>query len=439
MNKHRYILEPYKGPNTRYQCPQCKQKEFSRYIDVETGNYIDSSVGRCNRENNCGYQYTPRQYFEETFTYDNSVSVSKHLRGWKQETPPKPVSFISFEIFKNGLRDYENNSFAKFLLTIFDSEIVSSAVEKYFIGTSDYQFSNIAYPDYVSPKGAVIFWQIDSQGKIRTGKIMLYNADTGKRVKQPFNHITWAHKALNLSEFELRQCLFGEHLLKDKTKPIAIVESEKTAVIASVYLPQFIWLAAGSSDGLGLEKCKVLAGRKVVLFPDLNCFEKWNHKAKELSHLANFTVSELLERKASEAERAQGLDLADYLLRFSFKEFKEPEPIVNFPTVLENSFETIEVSGIVKASTNDFELLKGFVKTVKPKVENWQQEISELENLFNTVKLPEVPVKLDSVNTITDIQKFIDSHLSIVKAQNGNKCYLPYLHRLRALKRILAN
>ena len=36
---------------------------------------------------------------------------------------------------------------------------------------------------------------------------------------------------------------------KDKTKPIALVESEKTALIASYYLPQFLWIASGGKNG----------------------------------------------------------------------------------------------------------------------------------------------------------------------------------------------
>ena len=91
--------------------------------------------------------------------------------------------------------------------------------------------------------------------------------------------------------------------------------------VASVYLPEFIWVSVGSLTNLNVEKCSILKGRTVTLFPDLNGFEKWSSKAKELSHLAIFTVSDLLERKATEAEKKQGLDLADYLIKFNYKAF----------------------------------------------------------------------------------------------------------------------
>ena len=164
---------------------------------------------------------------------------------------------------------------------------------------------------------ATVFWQIDSSGKIHTGKIMLYNPTTGKRVKEPFSHIAWVHKVLKQDDYELKQCMFGAHLLYDKTKPVALVESEKTDIIASLYMPQYIWLAAGSLTNLTAEKCKVLKGRKVMLFPDLNAYDKWCQKADELSHIAQFSVSDLLEQKATEAEKQQGLDLVDYLLKFN--------------------------------------------------------------------------------------------------------------------------
>lgn len=67
---------------------------------------------------------------------------------------------------------------------------------------------------------------------------------------------------------------------------------------------------------------------KVTLFPNLNGFEKWSSKKDELSHIASFTVSDLLERKASNAEKEQGLDLADYLIRLDYKKFALPETVL---------------------------------------------------------------------------------------------------------------
>ena len=318
MTEHKYILEPYKGMKTRYRCPSCQQsnKTFSLYIDTETGEHIHPTVGRCNRESNCGQHYTPKQYFQDNNISFDTPKVYMH----RTVTPqPKPISFIPVEVFKASLKGHDTNHFVQFLINLFGVEVATELVSRYFIATSKHW------------NGATVFWQIDTRGKVRTGKIMLYSPTTGKRIKEPFNHINWVHKALKQPEFELKQCLFGEYLLIDKTKPVAIVESEKTAVIASVYLPQFIWVAVGSLTNLNAEKCSILKGRTVTLFPDLNGFEKWSSKAKELSHLAVFTVSDLLERKATEAEKNKGLDLADYLIKYDYKAFAIPEPKVTEP------------------------------------------------------------------------------------------------------------
>ena len=41
MKNHRYRLEKYDGIKSRYRCPNCHhQKEFSRYIDTQTNEYL---------------------------------------------------------------------------------------------------------------------------------------------------------------------------------------------------------------------------------------------------------------------------------------------------------------------------------------------------------------------------------------------------------------
>jgi hypothetical protein len=424
MKGHKYILEPYKGMNTRYHCPSCQQrgKTFSLYIDTETGEHIHPTVGRCNRESNCGHHYTPKQYYQ-----DNNISFdTPQPKTYKPRpvTPPhKPVSFIPVEVFKASLNltAFETNHFVKFLIDLFGVEVASELVSRYFIATSKHW------------NGATVFWQIDTQGNIRTGKIMLYSPSTGKRVKNLEPPVYWVHKALKQPEFELRQCLFGEHLLIDKSKPVAIVESEKTAIIASVYLPQFIWLAVGSLTNLNAEKCSILKGRTVTLFPDLNGFEKWSNKAKELSHLAIFTVSDLLERKATEAERKQGLDLADYLTRFDFREFALPEAKATEPAPAVQIVKPKQKEPIPEEDPfNSFQ-----IQRQEEQAATWESQLAELESFFKGATLPADPLKLNACSTITDIPLFIKTHLATARANNGKRTFLPYLDRLQNFKQLL--
>jgi len=322
MKEHRYILEQYKGMNTRYHCPGCndREKTFVRYIDTQTGAYLADHVGKCNRENNCGYNYTPKQYFQDnniSFSKTQPQPYTKRIEAVSLSLTAKSVSYIPVDIFKQSLQSYDANHLVTFLIPIFGFAVTNQLIGRYFLGTSKHW------------QGATVFWQLDQLGKVRTGKVMLYDPSTGKRVKVPSNRITWAHTILNLPDFNLRQCLFGEHLLKDNTKPVAVVESEKTAVIASVYFPQYVWLASSGADGLSKEKCETLNrhGQRVILFPDISkpqngketTFEKWTRIASK--YLLRFSVFNLLELKATEAERKQGLDIADYLVKFDYKDF----------------------------------------------------------------------------------------------------------------------
>ncbi len=405
-------MEPYKGMKTRYSCPTCKHKvkTFTRYIDRDTGEHLHMDVGRCSRESNCGYHYTPKQYFQENGI--KNEFLQRYARARVLYSDPaedfKPTTFIPVEIFKASLQHHEKNHFVKFLIDLFGMEVASQSISRYFIATSKHW------------NGATVFWQIDKHGKIRTGKIMLYSPSTGKRVKEPYDYITWVHTLLKQPAFELRQCLFGEHLLNDNSKPVAIVESEKTAVVASVYLPQFIWVAVGSLTNLNAEKCSILKGRIVTLFPDLNGYEKWSSKAKELSTFATVTVSDLLERKATDLERNQGLDLADYLVKFDYREFVEQPPTLT---------ELVEVNNIPQI------FLFSEPQTTLPKSQ--ESGLTGLETYFAKISLPTQPLKLNPYTTITNVSKFIDSHLATVKANSDKRTFMPYLHRLQELKQRL--
>src|SRR5690349_7136627 len=70
---------------------------------------------------------------------------------------------------------------------MFDQDTVKRLIADYRIGTSKHWY------------GATVFWQIDVKDEVRTGKTMLYNVETCKRVKYPYSHIAWVHKLVRMS------------------------------------------------------------------------------------------------------------------------------------------------------------------------------------------------------------------------------------------------
>ena len=244
--------------------------------------------------------------------------------------PPAPITFYPKALFRRTLQSYEKNHFAQFLINKFGPEIAAELIGRYFVGTS------AKWP------GANVFWQIDINGKIRGGKVMLYDPVTGKRNREKLpdgkERITWAHSLQKLPGFKATQCFFGEHLLRKRPEsPVSIVESEKTAILASAYLPQNIWLAA-CGKGLGDGKFEALKGRKVTLWPDAGNpdpdgktpFLLWSDRAAKLRKAGfDVAVSDLIEKRATGDQRAKGYDLADYLLRYDLEDFAQPD---NQPT-----------------------------------------------------------------------------------------------------------
>ena len=311
-------LQKYKGKSTRFKCPSCgRMQSFTLYLDGNTHEPIHRTVGKCNRESKCGYHYTPKQYFMDNPNLSPSLRggwVGSHSRNTTNadiRSAPSPlgrvgVGSIPFSYVEKSA-SYKSN-FVRFLCEFLTTEQMTYIGDNYALGATKNK--------------EVIFWQIDINGKVRTGKIMQYNAITGKRLKHESGAIDWVHNKLKksgalLEAFNLQQCFFGEHLLTlYPDKSVAIVESEKSAIIASSLIPNMIWLAAGNINGLSVEKCKVLKNRNVILYPDLGAFEKWCLKTEELQEQCNckITVSTLLEDESTDTDRTNGLDIADYII-----------------------------------------------------------------------------------------------------------------------------
>ncbi|MET7001068.1 DUF6371 domain-containing protein [Chitinophaga defluvii] len=265
----------------------------------------------------------------------------------KVKTSP---TYIPFNLLRQSRKAYEQNKFVLYLLRLFGTDKTKELIATYHLGTSNSRWY-----------GATVFWFIDINGNIRAGQVKLFDdvGHTAKRINtdgEQKSCTSWVHTIFKckqekenlpvpgwLIEYQEQgnyvSCLFGEHLLKsNQAKPVAIVEAPATAIVASVYLPAFTWLAIGSLSYLTAERCQALKGRQVYLFPDISkdgkAYDLWNKKVKELTHITTFTVSDLLERAANNEERLKGLDLRDYLTRFDFRLFQdttkssnvEPEP-----------------------------------------------------------------------------------------------------------------
>ncbi|WP_368043483.1 DUF6371 domain-containing protein [uncultured Alistipes sp.] len=305
-------LEPYKGRSSRHECPACHDKQsFARYLDGSTGAVIHPSVGRCNHESGCGYHYTPRQYFQDNPTRKEVCTPGVPGRTYRRPILPKEPDYIPKEYLARSL-GYGSN-FVTFLCSLFAPYTVESPTIARLM--SDYYFG-------MTKDKSIIYWQIDEHNRIRTGKIMQYDPATGKRIKNTSGAIDWAHAKLKRDgilpgDFNLVQCLFGEHLLKRyPDKVVALVESEKSALIGAGVYPDYLWLATGGRSQLSIDKLRVLRGRAVVMFPDVDGYELWCEKAQSLETIGcKVIISDLLEKNASPADRVAKIDLADWLIR----------------------------------------------------------------------------------------------------------------------------
>ena len=324
--KYRYQLEPYKGTSTRFQCPNCEQqKTYTRYVDTKTNQRLPFKYGRCERLNKCGYHLNPYTAGYQ-LADDNNDFYKKNIL---HQAVKKP-HYIPDDLFEQSLQCYDQNNFVQFLMELFGTEKAMELVQIYHIGSSNYW------------QGSTVFWIIDNsseQNKIVGGQLVLFdtNGNTAKKELPDgttFRYTRWVHTALNhvykkrntsIPKWLTNYCKYGNKFPVpfgltsiDESKPIAIVEAPKTAIIAKGYLPQYNWLAIGSASYLNnANRLLPLAGKNITLFPDAGCYDNWHSRGQQFSYFANFNTSDLLERKNT----TPGSDLADYLVQIDYTQF----------------------------------------------------------------------------------------------------------------------
>lgn len=284
--EYRYQLESRSLTGRRQQkarCPQCGRRSLVRYVDASRGfQYVDNSVGRCDHEQSCGYHLKPSGFYADHPWMEQPGAVRR------PPSPPKPKPFqpLSYEYVERS--HSPRSTFWQWFSRVFAPQrgISPERVSQLF---GDYRIG-------ATREGHVIFWQIDRRQQVHGGHIMAYQPDGHRHGLQGWTHIPLIRQGLLPLDYQLRQCLFGEHLLTEHPeRAVCLVESEKTALVMAALEPRHRWLATSGSGGLSEEKLECLRGRRVVVFPDSGCYQKWKERLAAIPWL-RYTISDGLEQ-----------------------------------------------------------------------------------------------------------------------------------------------
>jgi len=225
--------------------------------------------------------------------------------------------YLSLSYIERCENSFTQTHFMQWLIGTFGNNKAIRAAKEYLIGRSKQKDGR-----------GCIFWQIDIDCNIRTGKIMHYNPTTGKRIKGD-GSISFVHAYIpGFTKHPNQLCFFGEHLLAmHPSRPVAVVESEKTAIVCFILMPHIVWLATGGLNGCGWQNYavyKALAGRHVTFYPDYGfankktgktCYQHWLETVNTISEKlhGSFYVSDVLEKLLYDKPRNDE-DIADVVM-----------------------------------------------------------------------------------------------------------------------------
>lgn len=341
-NENRYILEPYKsGGANRYVCPSCgRRKCFTRYIDLETGEYVADECGKCDHEAACGYHCPPRQFYHdhpalrphasrqpEFINGKPLLRLSPHANRQHPTTVQSNVQNTAqsefFDLAWAEKAARRTSTFRQWMERLpVDPDTLSRVLALYYVGGT----ATSVCKGGISHGPAVVFWLIDEQMRVHDAKLMAYRTD-GHRVPEWCDWMRSicrrTHRGPQLAHTD--KVLFGLHLLtRFPDKPVAIVESEKTALICACRYPDVVWLATGGCANLQTGKLQALTSRRLLVFPDSGKYSDWLQRMDE-SGCRNYHVMDFME------QYEPNTDMADIILGEA--RLKQPMPPASAPTM----------------------------------------------------------------------------------------------------------
>ena len=325
-------------------CPFHDDKHLGSFVVYPKGN-----VFKCFR---CDAKGGPIEFLmmHENLTFPDAIrwlgkkySIDTDMEDFNYTPPqrpkpaPLPMLTLPMTMVNSREGDREQNTLVRWLRDGIgwdnvQRKRIDQVLNDYHVGTN-------------RRNGMTIFWQIDEQQQVRTGKMMLYRPD-GHRDRDSHYNFDWIHSALyrdprtgySADKTDVKPCLFGLHLLNHyrtlQRQQVCIVESEKTALLMAIAYGNHagqVWMACGGKENLNREKLKPIIEQKrdIILYPDRDSIDIWKAKAENL-HYDRVTVDCKPVTEWWKPEDGEKADIADVVIRMinNSKTYKTAEEVV---------------------------------------------------------------------------------------------------------------